>query len=71
MKRRPLKPLLFPALILLIGTVIGQVAEYAVGYRQAYGFYGLARPLADLTLLIGAVWLVVAVIQLLLRRRRI
>lgn len=70
MKRRPLKPLLFPALVLLIGVVIGQVAEYAVGRHQAYGFYGLARPVADLTLLIGAVWLVAALIRLLLARRR-
>jgi hypothetical protein len=70
LKRRPLKSLLFPALILLIGVVIGQVAEHAVGYRQAYGFYGLARPVADLTLLIGTVWLIGAVVRVLLARRR-
>ena len=70
MKRRPLKTLLFPALVLLIGVIIGLVAEYAVGQWQAWGFYGLARPVADLTLLIGAIWLVVALIRLLPMRRR-
>jgi hypothetical protein len=69
-KRRPLRPLLFPALILLVGILTGQLAEYAVGYRQAYGFYGLARPVSDLTLLIGAIWLAIAVARVLLQRLR-
>jgi hypothetical protein len=59
---RHLRPLVWPAAILLAGTLTGWLAETAVGRWQDYGLYGLTRPVADLLLVIGAVWLVVAVV---------
>ena len=61
MSRHP-RPLVWPAAVLLAGTLTGWLAETAVGRWQDYGLYGLTRPVADLLLVIGAVWLVVAVV---------
>ena len=55
-----LKPLVWPAALLTAGLLIGQLAEFAVGRWQDYRLYGLARPVADLLLVIGVVWLVAA-----------
>lgn len=63
MKVRRLKPLLFPTILLAVGFGLGLAAEAAVGRYQNYGVYGLLRPAADLTMLIGAIWLVVALIR--------
>jgi hypothetical protein len=41
-----------------------------VGRWQGYQMYSIARPVADLTVVIGAVWLVVAVIRIALAARR-
>lgn len=60
--RRLLQPLVWPVVLLAVGAVVGLVAEAAIGRWQAYQIYGIARPVADLTLVIGAVWLVVGVI---------
>jgi hypothetical protein len=51
------------------GLSTGWLADFAVGRWQDYGLYGLARPVADLLLIIGAVWLVVAVIGVVRGRR--
>jgi hypothetical protein len=59
---RHLRPLVWPVAVLLAGTLTGWLAETAVGRWQDYGLYGLTRPVADLLLVIGAVWLVVAVV---------
>ena len=47
----------------------GGLADFAVGRWQDYGLYGLARPVADLLLLISAAWMVVAVIDVVRGRR--
>jgi hypothetical protein len=60
--RPRLRPLVWPAALLGAGLSTGWLAELDVGRWQDYGLYGLARPVADLLLLIGTVWLVVAVI---------
>ncbi|HZV84390.1 MAG TPA: hypothetical protein VFF48_05320 [Brevundimonas sp.] len=62
MKR--LRPLLWPVAILAAGALAGLAAEAAVGRFQNYQLYGLARPVADLLLIIGGVWLVVAAARL-------
>ena len=62
MRRRRLKPLVWPVALLLAGLLTSLLAEFAVGRWQDYQLYGIARPVADLLLVIGAVWLVVAAI---------
>ena len=66
---RHLRLLVWPVAVLLAGTLTGWLAETAVGRWQDYGLYGLTRPVADLLLVIGAVWLVVAVVRVVRGRR--
>ena len=68
MRSRALQPLVWPLTLLAAGLATGWAAEAAVGRFEAYGLYGFARPVADLLLLIGAVWLVVAAIRIARRR---
>lgn len=69
MRRNRFKPLVWPASLLTVGMVVSWLAEFAVGRWQDYQLYGLARPVADLLLVIGAIWLVVAVIGVARARR--
>jgi len=68
MKPRP-STLVWPVALLGAGLSTGWLAEFAVGRWQDYGLYGLARPVADLLLVIGAVWLVGAVTGMVRSRR--
>ena len=63
MGRHRFKPLVWPVSLLVVGMSASWLAEYAVGRWQDYQLYGIARPVADLLLIIGGVWLVVAVIR--------
>ena len=69
MPRSRMKPLVWPVALLVVGAVGGWLAEFAVGRWQDYQLYGIARPVADLLLIIGSVWLAGAVISILRRRR--
>lgn len=69
MRRNRFKPLVWPLSLLAVGMVAGWLAEFAVGRWQDYQLYGLARPVADLLMVIGAVWLVVGVIGVVRTRR--
>ncbi len=69
MKRRGFRPLIWPIALLVVGAAAGWLAEFAVGWWQDYQLYGLARPVADLLLLIGAIWLLAAVIGVVRDRR--
>lgn len=69
MKAR-LKPLVWPVALLAVGVAGGGLAEQAVARWQDYQLYGIARPVADLTMVIGAVWLVVAAVRIALAVRR-
>lgn len=69
MGRNRFKPLVWPVSLLIAGALIGWLAEIAVGRWQDYQLYGLARPVADLLLIISAVWLVAAVIGVARNRR--
>ncbi len=62
MKRHGFRPLIWPVALLIVGAAAGWLAEFAVGRWQDYQLYGIGRPVADLLLVIGAIWLVVAVI---------
>ncbi len=68
MKRIRLRPLVWPVALLTVGAAAGWLAEFAVGQWQDYQLYGMARPVADLLLVIGTIWLVVAVIGLIRKR---
>ncbi len=68
MKKVRLKPLVWPVALLVVGSVASWLAEFAVGRWQDYQLYSISRPVADLLLIIGAVWLVVAVIKVMRRR---
>lgn len=67
--RRRLKPLVWPVSLLIAGALIGWLAEIAVGRWQDYQLYGLSRPVADLLMVIGGVWLVVALVRIVSDRR--
>lgn len=62
---RRLKSLVWPLAVLVAGAVTSWAADTAVGRFEAYGFYGFARPVADLLLVIGGLWLVIGLIRLL------
>jgi multisubunit Na+/H+ antiporter MnhG subunit len=68
-KRNRLKPLVWPVALLIVGAAASWLAEFAVGRWQDYQLYGIARPVADLLLVIGGVWLVVAVIGVVRARQ--
>ncbi|HST92432.1 MAG TPA: hypothetical protein VLJ13_09580, partial [Brevundimonas sp.] len=67
---RRFRALLWPVAVLVAGLLAGWGAETAVARFQNYALYGFARPVADLLLIIGAVWLVVAVARMALARFR-
>ena len=69
MKKRRLKTLVWPVALLIVGAAASWLAEFAVGRWQDYQLYSIARPVADLLLVIGGVWLVVAVIGVVRGRR--
>lgn len=69
MKRLALKPLVWPASLLTVGMAAGWLAEFAAGRWQNYQLYGLTRPVADLLLIVGTIWLVVAVIGVVRKGR--
>lgn len=69
MKKGRFKPLVWPAALLIVGAAANWLAEFAVGRWQDYQLYSISRPVADLLLVIGVVWLVVAVIGVLRGRR--
>ncbi len=68
-RRRRLKPLIWPLSLLAVGLGAGWLVEFAVGRWQDYQLYGMARPVADLLLIIGVVWLTAAVIGVVRDRR--
>ena len=69
MRPNRFKPLVWPISLLIAGSLIGWLAEFAVGRWQDYQLYGLTRPVADLLMIIGAVWLMVAVVRVARDRR--
>lgn len=62
--KRGLSSQIWPLALLAVGALVGWGAETAVGRFQNYQAYGLARPVADLLLLLGGVSLIVSLVRL-------
>lgn len=70
MKRRRLQPLVWPVAILIASGFTALATEATVRSVQTMTLYGLIKMTSDLLLLIGGVWLVVGVVQVLTSARR-
>lgn len=62
MRRSRFKPLIWPASLLAVGLAAGWAADAVVGRWQDYGLYALTRPVADALMVVGVVWLLMAVV---------
>ncbi|MDP3403956.1 MAG: hypothetical protein Q8S03_04640 [Brevundimonas sp.] len=70
MNRRRLKPLVLPLALLVAGGVTAGLAEATARSDATLALYGTVRIVSDLVLLIGAVWLVVAITGVVTGRNR-
>ena len=61
---RALTTQVWPLALLTAGALASGAAETAVGRIQAYQLYGLLRPVADLLLVIGGLWLIIGLVRL-------
>ena len=68
MKRRRLKPLVWPLALLIAGGVTGLLADATTRSVETLTLYGMVKMVSDLVLVIGAVWLVAALVQVASRR---
>ena len=70
MKRGRLQPLVWPIAVLIASGRTGLAAEATARSVQTVTLYGLIKMTSDLLLLIGCVWLVVGVVQVMTSARR-
>ena len=70
MRRGRLQPLVWPIAVLIASGLTGLAAEATARSVQTVTLYGLIKMTSDLLLLIGGVWLVVGVVQVLTPARR-
>ena len=70
MTRRRLKPLVWPVTLLVAGGLIALLAEATAWSAGTLGMYGMAKVVSDLVLVIGGVWLIVALSDVSRRIRR-
>ena len=70
MKRGRLQPLVWPVAVLIASGLTGLAAEATARSVQIVTLYGLIKMTSDLLLLIGGVWLVVGLVQILTSARR-
>ena len=70
MNRRRLKPLVWPVTLLVAGGLIALLAEATAWSAGTVGMYGMAKVVSDLVLVIGGVWLIVALSDVSRRIRR-
>lgn len=69
MKRGRFQPLVWPLGVLVASGLTALLAEAAALSAETVTLYGLLKMTSDLVLIIGLLWLVVAVFQLARRRR--
>ena len=70
MRRRRFQPLVWPLAVLIASGLTALAAEATARSVQTVTLYGLIKMTSDLLLLIGGVWLVVGVVQILTSARR-
>ncbi len=70
MTRRRLKPLVFPAALLVAGGLVAGLAEAAAGSPGTMMFYGMVKLVSDLVLAIGGTWLAISGVRIWLAVRR-
>ncbi len=63
MRRRRFQPLVWPIATLAAGGVAALIAEATTRSVETVTLYGLVKIVSDLTLLVGAVWLLVALVR--------
>ena len=63
MKRRRLRPLVWPLALLIAGGLTALLAEATTRSVETVTLYGMVKLVSDLVLLIGVVWLVVALFR--------
>ena len=63
MKRRRLKPLVWPLALLIAAGLTALLADATTRSVETVTLYGMAKLVSDLVLVIGAVWLVVALFR--------
>ena len=70
MRRARLQPLVWPVAVLIASGFTALAAEATARSVETVTLYGLIKMTSDLLLLIGGVWLVVGVVQVLTSARR-
>ena len=63
MKRRRLQPLVWPLALLIAGGLTALLADATTRSVETVTLYGMVKMVSDLVLVIGVVWLVVALVQ--------
>ncbi|WP_428151454.1 hypothetical protein [Brevundimonas sp.] len=69
MKRRQLKPFVWPFALLIAGGLTALLADATTRSVETVTLYGMVKLVSDLVLVIGVVSLVVVAVRLLLGRR--
>ncbi|WP_425991084.1 hypothetical protein [Brevundimonas sp. TWP2-3-2] len=70
MKRRRLKPLVWPLALLIAGGLTALLADATTRSVEIVALYGMVKLVSDLVLVIGAVWLVVALFRVVTPAKR-
>ena len=68
MKHRKLKALVWPLALLIAGGLTALAADATTRSVETITLYGMVKLVSDMTLLIGVVWLIAAVVRILIRR---
>ena len=70
MRQGLLQPLVWPVAVLIASALTALAAEATAQSAETVGLYGMIKVTSDLLLLIGAIMLVVALAQMMMRRSR-
>lgn len=65
MKRARFKPLGWPGALLVAGGLTAMAAEATTGSAETVTLYGLVKLVSDLVLVIGVLWLTVALVHVI------
>jgi len=68
MKRRRLKPLVWPVALLIAAGLTALLADATTRSVETVTLYGMVKLVSDLVLVIGVVWLILALVHVARRR---